>query len=881
MLGMMVQKYSIWYNLSMGNATQRERKKFKFDPDTLRACRDTPNPKQTQEVMADTLGISLTTLKKAERGDCIDAAVARKILARLKLLLKKDKTDLGLSPCTEASNSDIAVYLKDLHTKTGTIEVRGLIVGGSKAPNLPIEKVYVPLNTTATDPRPNKRTATLLPDSSESGKPETQTLEQRIELTRRLVVVGTPGSGKSTFLKHVAHQHSRPDTTQFPVLIRISSLEDFIWRRIHGPVSGLPDDDSADWLPLYLESLSQESTWGLTADFFRARLRDPNTVILLDGLDEIPNPTRRYAVARLFERSVQAFAAARFVVSTRPTAYVGQSTLAGFETVTIGDFDEAAVTNFLSHWSGFLFQDDKEGARRHNQDLLDARRYSVDIREMTRNPLMLTALAVIQWNQHRIPEQRAELYESILKWLSEAHNDKNRRLGHECLAIFGVLALKMHCWPGGRIAEIEKDDAARIIAPKFRAEPDHQRRETAALEFLEEELLDSGIMVSSGSVLRFWHLTFQEYLAARASTAGDAAALLFAHDRWMLPEWREVILLVTGVLIRNGADERVDAIFQSAMARADQGSLAVKARAAGLLGAALRDLRPWKNYRAPDEAGYRDLLNEILAIFHPLKAARIDIQIRREAAEALGQAGDPRLAEDNWISLPGGTFFIGAQKTRRNELNYDPDAEGDEPVRQVILGPFAIGRFPVTVQEFRLFVDDDENGYLGKTYWAAGSGKLDAQLPFQWDEQALHPNRPVTGISWYAASAYCAWISARLGSVIRLPSEQEWEFAARGLKCRRYPWGGEQPDPNRANYAATNVNQPTPVGLFPAGNTPEGIADLAGNVWEWTTSDYSKQSKVVRGASYIYDARRLRAASRYRLGPGCRSVDVGFRCVRE
>jgi formylglycine-generating enzyme required for sulfatase activity len=690
------------------------------------------------------------------------------------------------------------------------------------------------------------------------------------------VIVGDPGGGKSTYLRRLAYEQSGPDATQFPILIRIFALEEFIYKRVHGGLPDTPEADSADWIPRYLANRAVEFQWGLDADFFRVKLRERSTLILLDGLDEVPNAARREAIARLFERATRAYRDARFVVTTRPAAYEGKATLDEFETVRIGELDAEAVEGFLEHWSGFLFSDDQAGARRHNEDLLDALRARPEIRRMARNPSMLTALAVIQWNERRLPEQRADLYESILKWLSEAHDYPNRPQGQKCLAIFGALALGMQCYAGGRVKQIEKAEAAKLIKQEFREAP-AEHRESAALEFLESELVHSGIVVSRGSRLEFWHLTFQEYLAARACADFDVpAAVLFQDDRWSQQEWREVMLLVPGVLIRNG-QKRVDAIFNATLDRAEDAgcSLAIKARAAGLLGAAVQDLRPSK-YRPPNEARYHALLSEILGIFDAKRAAGIDLKVRVEAAEALGQAGDPRLTEDNWVKIPGGTFLMGAQRTLKAGPGFDPEAHEDEgPVREVSLAPFQIGRYPVTVEEYRRFVEDEESGYRRERCWVNGGYR--ARLsPEEWDEQILHPNRPVVSVNWFEAAAYCEWAH------LRLPTEEEWEFAARGTEARKYPWGNQPPDASRAHYDEAKIGAATPVGLLPKGNTPEGVADMAGNVWEWTGSDYDKNLKVVRGASFCYEARWwLHAAYRGRFQPGLRGRDIGFRCVRE
>src|SRR5215211_779422 len=99
------------------------------------------------------------------------------------------------------------------------------------------------------------------------------------------------------------------------------------------------------------------------------------------------------------------------------------------------------------------------------------------------------------------------------------------------------------------------------------------------------------------------------------------------------------------------------------------------------------------------------------------------------------------------------------------------------------------------------------------------------------------PNHPVVGISWYEAMAFCRWLTQQQEYVYTLPSEAEWEYAARGAARRIYPWGDTEPDGERANFDGTH-NGTTAVGCFASGATPEELLDMAGNVWEWTRSEY-------------------------------------------
>jgi formylglycine-generating enzyme required for sulfatase activity len=145
-------------------------------------------------------------------------------------------------------------------------------------------------------------------------------------------------------------------------------------------------------------------------------------------------------------------------------------------------------------------------------------------------------------------------------------------------------------------------------------------------------------------------------------------------------------------------------------------------------------------------------------------------------------------------------------------------------------------------------------------------------------------------VSWWEASAYCKWAKGRL------PTEAEWERAARGSRENaKYSWGNDPIDETRANYGR-NVGQATPVGLYPKGATTEGVHDMLGNVWEWCSDWYgdypeahvenpkgpqSGLDRVLRGGSWSDRPVNVRVSSRYHVPPVVRGSNIGFRCVRE
>jgi formylglycine-generating enzyme required for sulfatase activity len=169
--------------------------------------------------------------------------------------------------------------------------------------------------------------------------------------------------------------------------------------------------------------------------------------------------------------------------------------------------------------------------------------------------------------------------------------------------------------------------------------------------------------------------------------------------------------------------------------------------------------------------------------------------------------------------------------------------------------------------------------------------------PAFWHDDAFnHPAQPVVGVCWFEARAYCAWLSAQTDETFRLPTEAEWEAAARGVQCRRYAFGDDF-DAAHCNAFETHVRHTTPIGVFSGGQTPEGLVDMTGNTWDWTSSLYSPYPydaadgreapsppgarRVVHGGSWSSDRVNARASSRNGYAPAYRDYFVGLRVVRS
>ena len=231
----------------------------------------------------------------------------------------------------------------------------------------------------------------------------------------------------------------------------------------------------------------------------------------------------------------------------------------------------------------------------------------------------------------------------------------------------------------------------------------------------------------------------------------------------------------------------------------------------------------------------------------------------RPGPDAATGADAPTREEDERynprILIEGGTFRMGS-------ADDDRDADDDErPQRPVTVSSFWIQEHQVTNEEYQRF---------------------NPSHPLEVGRD----RHPVREINWQAAMDYAQWLGGSL------PTEAQWEFAARGTEGRKYPWGSDEPTPERANYSGTGFGDTTPAAAFSKGATPEGVHDLAGNVWEWCSDWYGPYSgdeqvdpggptdgpaRVLRGGSYYFAPGALRGADRSSDSPRSRQDNFGFR----
>jgi formylglycine-generating enzyme required for sulfatase activity len=356
----------------------------------------------------------------------------------------------------------------------------------------------------------------------------------------------------------------------------------------------------------------------------------------------------------------------------------------------------------------------------------------------------------------------------------------------------------------------------------------------------------------------------------------------FLENDW----WEETILLYTGLVSlewKKRSNDIVEAILNT-----KQEDENIKRRLWLLGSKALRDFPPSK------------MDDEVVALarnkLYELIETNASIEERFEAGEIVGALGDLRIKKDNMVLVTGGNFMRGSSGD-------DADADADEKQRrEIYLDDLWIGKYPVTNEEFKEFVDGGGYGKARKDMWSEKGWrwceKNEIYEPRYWHDRKWNaPNFPVVGISWFEAEAYANWLSEKTGHHYRLPTEAEWEKAARGTKGFKYPWG-EQFDKNLCNSGELGLNRTSPVGIYPKGKSRYDCFDMAGNVWEWCSDGYlgdyygkspgknpkgpSKgANRVIRGGSWNNFAGSCRSANRARVGPRDRFYVLGFRILQE
>ena len=863
-------------------------------------------------------------------------------------------------------------YLQLLWNKHSILDIKGIGMADRVSLNLPLLAMYVPLKARIELPEGETWSRSLKLAGRSVSEEERFVMGERLSvplplldlLTEHdgLVILGDPGAGKTTFLKRLAlglalDPPPLPALAQrLPILIPLAAYANELAQQ---------DCSLQDFLGEYYRRQGIEDL--PVADLLRSALRSGRALLLFDGLDEVPETGQR---ARIVNRVETFFAHHRqsgnkFVLTSRIVGYRAAPLHApGVQTCTLVDFDTEEQTTFVEKWSVVLEEairgknpEAAKAAAAEKAELLDALHHNPGVQQLAANPLLLTILALIKRQGVVLPERRVQLYEHYIKTLLSTWNvargldrqSSSRQLDYvETLKILAPLALWMQeSSPGKGLVKGAALQRRLETIYRQRGEADPAR---AAVQLLKDARDHASLLLERGpSEYGFIHLTFMEYLAAvgAANLAQQEVTPLVERLAAHLDqsEWQEVILLTIGVLgIVQGRDGAAGDAVQG-LINSSQGE---PGRAIVLAGEAVADAYPGGVTPACQQTVVQELVKTLRndKVVKPI--------LRAQAGRTLARLGDPRpevmtIEGMEFCYVPPGPFIMGSGDD-------DPMAYADEKPQHTYDIPYGywIGRFPVTNAQFAPFVD--AGGYKIPLWWTEAQtvgfwqkGRVqDIWYEYESENEVLlrqflgwrtkpkdfaQPltvsNHPRPGVSWYESIAYTRWLTNFLQVNdllahdwrVRLPTEAEWEKAARGgeqllwqpfrrtftnglhsipmanklrdnkLPNRRFPWGNKV-DINRMNYKETQIAATNAVGIFPRGRSPYGVEELSGNYWEWTSSLWGKTPnnciftypyqpndgreqldaamdnlRILRGGAYGYVEKDVRITARHWNGP--------------
>jgi len=559
------------------------------------------------------------------------------------------------------------------------------------------------------------------------------------------------------------------------------------------------------------------------------------------------------------------------------------------------------------------------------------------MRELAAVPMMLQIMAILWKEREFLPGNRVKLYSAALDYLLEYRDDRRRipplLPADKARLVLSPAALWMQ-------EDLEADEAERMAMhaemQKVLSTLDHP---PSAVDFCKNLIDRAGLLVEYGEERReylFRHKTFREYLAGSQlaekikRNSGLIAPLVehFGED-W----WNEPLTFFMAQADAAMFDTFMEALFDSGV------SAEFSSKQQTLLQTIITEA-PQKTTDSlcrkllkPDTTanrqryildclmvlGKENSVGDIIEFTSRRLEKNKDVQDRAddvisvlisdtpEDEKSVNYSGVHSESIDGslYIRIPGGKYIYSQPEKKGTVVSVPDRWFAKYPVTnrqyrsfiEFLAGKQPEPETPLTVQEYTQVLHKVANSpnetVKGFDKYLKEESNLVKRFTSGYDDDRKFnkDEQPVVGVSWFGARAYCLWLSMLSGEEYRLPTEQEWEWAAGGrreepakvLKVKEYPWGDKpEPTPKHANYG-NHEGATTPVGRYPDGATPEGLYDMAGNVWEWMEDwyDSDKDMKALRGGSWYGLPESLRCHVRDDfLNPVFRVGYYGFRVVR-
>lgn len=778
-------------------------------------------------------------------------------------------------------------------------------------------------------------------------------LEQKIVETanNKMIVVGELGSGKTCLLNHLTVSIAKYKITQerndnafiakfynhFVVSIKLKDIEKFISE----------DDCIRSIIEAGIECLVSRTLYikiKENIDDYIAR----GVLLLLDGYDEISEESRKKlinAVDDLCKESKNTV-----IITSRSYVYEHSNVnTKDYASLKVAPFNKDQISSFVDRWISCFpsFHSNVELLKSIKSEQIVKeifeRQYLMDLAS---NPLFLTLLLLLyvanidSQSDDKFPVGRIRLYEEIICLLLNRWNDGIKV--SDTREILEEVAYK-------DISKNEREQSdiypelCGVINLKF---------PNQVSEIIKRISEKTGIIVNTGNNnYSFAHPSFQEYLAAGYVIQHMDRAHFLEKSLLNYLRWKEIDTFIIGKTGLEQYQMAISLLFYFIYDDVNKENTISKTTLLMASYALVEILQLSDELKFNDSKSQKINQRVRQWLKYYMCKENVDYRERFEFGNLLAILGDDRngvgvLYKDNlafpdiiWVKIPKGTTIIGSDD---NPVN---------PIKSITLASFYISKYPITNKQFGLFIEN--GGYDNENYWTEEGWNwvrgadipyfqksevgrypedreqryrnwLNARTiehrkaPFWWNEEPWNfSNRPVVGITWYEAVAYCKWLNSFFVSnklfeylgfpvskyEIVLPDVEEWEKASRGPKNYKYPWGNQlRKKQLKANIDVLKLNQTSAVGLFPESKSGYGILDAAGNVYEWIATGVKKEDtgeykraldssldkpieRMVKGGAWNFEYNRTECASDDWDYPVIFDQNTGFRpiirCVEE
>jgi formylglycine-generating enzyme required for sulfatase activity len=734
-----------------------------------------------------------------------------------------------------------------------------------------------------------------------------------VDEMRQLVILGDPGAGKTTTLWTIvayAAQRAKDDPTKpLPIFVRLGELS------------------QAQTLQMRVAD-----ALGALAPHYETLLKQKRLMFLLDGLNEMPAANRDENIRQIkglinYCRQHEIVV----VVTCRELDYFGTLDMDLSEKILVTPLDPVRIMRFVkgyitepadageklfwllageaafNQWQRFneavgdLFDvfwledtlpagkewgwewGDESGKQRYWKSWLNQRQQPRSLLQLATNPFMLYMMTQVFTEEGHLPPNRGALFKLFVEFLLFDREGLGGADAEELQTRLADLGYTMQAQGEG--TSVKRDEALHYLGN----EQNLYRAFSASL-------------LTGNDEVRFAHQLLQEYFAAHKldieMKSGVPATTFWQGENWWQPnQWNETAVLLAGLY----SDDTTLVVQWLKDANPELTARCILESGAQTPHATIESLRhDWlprlKDFERDPKAQAREAIGRAVGVL------KLD---HRKGVGVIQIAGES-IPDIDWVRIPAGKFWMGSNKSE------DPDASDDEmPQHKVFLPEYNISRYPITYAQFAPFILD--GGYQRREFWTkAGWQEKEKDgwtAPELWYNPIWNiPNHPINGVSWYECYAFTRWLDTKYQQYsdvlrsqtsalstqslqIRLPTEREWEKAARGTDKRIFPYGSDF-NPEMGNVWGTGIGRTSAVGIFPNEALPYGAEEMSGNVWEWCWTQWRSSHQeetyhsiagldthVQRGGAFQDVADGARCASRHYINSYFRLNLFGFRVV--